>query len=169
MKKFAGLVCMTIAALATGSAAQAASFGHIDQLAVQMEQQVKQLTREIHLHYRNTPVFAHLDRDAHEMEELAEHIHELVHHGANINHIAHDVEKLDQHYHHMEQLVGMMRGYDLRHIRRSMAVISQTLHHLRQDVAEMRAPQHHHNGYGRPRPRSGINFSGNGWTIRFGR
>lgn len=178
MKSFAAMTCVTLATLA-GGAASADTFHHIDQLAMQLQGQASHLVHELHVHYRNSPYYRHLDQDAHQMEELAKHIHDVVHHGRSLSHLRHDIEALDRLYHHMEGMVARMRGWDLRHIRQAMNRIGDTLHHLRDDVNELSRVHHRpvpgvHSVPGvrhevqRVPPRRSVGFSGNGWSIRLG-
>src|SRR5262245_39830235 len=95
--------------------ASAQSFAHIHPLAVALERQAEQLHDEVHAHFRPTPAYRHLDRDASEMERLARHIHEVVHHGGSVRHLRADVESYDRLFHHVEEVIAdaaLCRGLD---------------------------------------------------------
>lgn len=134
------------ALLAGGSTAQAVPYAHVDQLAYRLQKQTQELHREVDIHFRNTPLYAHLHRDIVEMQKLAQHIHEVAHHEGDILHLRADVEKLDQLYHHVETLVAQLArdpridNQTIRHISQEMYQIGQTLHHLRDDLRPVHRP-----------------------------
>lgn len=134
------------ALLAGGNTAQAVPYVHVDQLAYRLQKQTQELHREVDIHFRNTPLYAHLHRDIVEMQKLAQHIHEVAHHEGDVNHLRLDVDKLDQLFHHIEALVGELArdpridDQTIRHISQEMYQINQTLHHLRDDLRPVHRP-----------------------------
>lgn len=108
----------------------------IDQFAVRLERDAKNVLHEVHAHFRYTPQYKHLDHDVHEMVELAEHIHDVAHRNGSRAHILADVRKLDRLFYHVEQLVDQMRhcrGLDYRayrHLRIELSRMEQSLHGL---------------------------------------
>lgn len=125
------------------STAQAQTYPHIDNLARRLEQQTAALHREVHLHFRPSPSYKHLDNDVAAMERLASHIHDVAHRRGSLAHLRSDVEELDRLYHHVEDVIRGMRFKGrldfqaLAHFRAIMADIGSTLHHLREDLDRM--------------------------------
>lgn len=123
-----------------GGTARAQSYEHVDRLAVQLERQARELHREVHNHFWNTPQFRHLDRDIEQLERLAAHVHEVAHHQGDLRHLRQDPRQLDRSFHHVEGLVEELarsRTADRRtiaHLRRALERMGATLHHLQDDV-----------------------------------
>jgi len=144
-----------------GQSAQAESFEHIDGLAVELKAQAEAFRGEVRQHYRHTPQYRHLYQDATEMARLADHLHEVAHHGGNIRHLRSDVASLDRTFHHVEELVDQMshsdHGYDhgslsfgrghrrsvgfrsgsssgVSHLKRQLRAMENTLHHMQDDL-----------------------------------
>lgn len=132
--------------------AKAASMRHIDNLAVRLQGQARELIGEFRLHYRHTGDYRHLISDSYQMYQLAAHIHSVTHHGGSLYHVRNDVNKLDSLFHHLEGLVRHMEQHshgghihgDTRHVRRLLARMEDTLHHLQEDVEAMTDPHHGH-------------------------
>lgn len=174
------LTAIAVAALsASAGVAQADHWDRVDDTAVRLASYMKEIEFEVQAHYRNQPGYAHLLSDAREMAGLADHIHELAHHGANPYHLKADVDKLDRLFHHLEGLIEVMERrthyyshyhhrfapiHDTRHVR-LLLVRTESLLHLLQAEARVLAPpvyhDHHDHNFGRP----GFSF-GNG-RIRF--
>ena len=155
----AGIV-VTIGMLATSRIADAASYQHLDTLAVSLQRDSARLYHEFRLHFRHTPGYTHLMSDAASMYRLARHVHEVAHHHGSIAHLRSDLRKLDHTFHHLEGLVdriergayhhgvGHIHG-DTRHVRRMLHVMDTNLHHLRADVNELGHGGHYiGTGYG---------------------
>lgn len=156
---FAAVIVAALSAL--GAKAEAASYEHIDTLALRLQNQSSTLYWEFRNHFSHAAHADHLLSDTADMYRLAKHIHEVAHFGSGLNHIAADLDKLDRQFHHLEDLVshinedaafggGHVHG-NTWHVRRLMRQMENTLHHLRQDVNEMRAPvydPHHGHGHG---------------------
>ena len=158
--------------------AEAASFDHIDRLAVQLRNQSSQLYWEFRHHYRHATQYNHLMSDAARIYRLADHLHDVAHSG-NIAHMRSDLAQLDREFHHLEDLVrdihfdahhpfghgGHIHG-STRHVRRLMNEMEDTLHHLQDDLRNIRpVHSHYHN-----RPRVGVApAQGGGITIGNGR
>jgi hypothetical protein len=154
----------------TGSA-QAQSYQHIHRLALQLERQTAEMHREVHLHFRRTPDYVHLDRDVAEMERLARHIHDVVDQRGSVRHLRADVERLDHLFHHIEDVIGRLARtrqigpQALSHFRGVMGEVGGTLHHLRDDLSRMRDVDHDH-GHPGHRP-GGLNIPRFGLQIRW--
>lgn len=120
------------------------SFQHIDRLARQLERQARDLHDEVDAHFRPTPQYRHLHNDVEELEQLADHIHDVIHRGASVNHLRADARKLDRLFHHVEDLVqdmGRSRTIDRRayfHLRQSLSRLEDTVHHLLDDLNRLR-------------------------------
>ena len=187
---------LTLVGVFAGSqAADAASFDHIDHLALRLQSQSRDLYNNFRVRYRHTSEYSHLMSDAATMYRLASHVHDVAHEGCNLAHLQDDLRQLDRAFHHVEHLVddiehdahyGHFGGHFGGHIygnthdiRRKLALMEDTLHHLRDDVEELAHPAihdpHGHSlGY-RPAPvvigggsGRGVYIGGRGFGIRIG-
>ena len=131
-------------------------YKHIDRLAFILEKQTQLMHKQVHLFFRNTPSYKHLDSDVYEMEKLARHIHEVAHNRGSIKHLRHDVEKLDKLFHHIEDLAySMVKTRRLGWasyvtFRASLSRIGRTLHYLRDDLRHLDFHSHDRGHYGFP-------------------
>ena len=111
-------------------------YRQVDLLALRLARDAKGFLAEVHANFRRTPQYRHLDHDAHEMEELADHIHEVAVRRGSVAHLRADLRKLDRLYHHVEQLVAQMarcRGLDYRayrHLRYTLSLMGHSLHDM---------------------------------------
>lgn len=186
------LVAVTITIIGSalsGQSAEAASLQHIDNLAVRLQSQARQLICEFRLHYRHTCDYRHLMSDSYQMYRLAAHIHSVAHYRGSLYHIRSDVNKLDRLFHHLEGLVdhieyhphgGHIHGHT-GHVHQMLARMEDTLHHLQEDVRAMTDPFHGHvfspvvinpgfgghPGHGHGHSRGGISFGNDRFAIRF--
>jgi len=181
----------------TANQANAASYEHIDQLALRLQEQAGLLNREFDLHYRHEAHYPHLISDASQMYSLAAHIHEVAHHHGSPLHLRDDLQKLDRLFHHVEGLVehiehdsyfgaGHVHGHT-GHVHGELAAMEDTLHHLQSDINAMyrtwyfgrgvrvyRQPVRVHSGHahgghgGGHGGHGGITFSKGGFSIRIG-
>ncbi|MFT7641181.1 MAG: hypothetical protein ACI9G1_002927 [Pirellulaceae bacterium] len=146
---FARTIMMTVAAtiaIASGSV-NAASYEHIDELALKVQEGAREMYNEIGTHYRHTPEYSHLRSDAAKLYHSAAHAHTVAHSHGSLRHLESDLSKLDQAFHHMEETLervehnarfgeGHTHG-DTRHVRGLMRAVESNLHHLRDDIREM--------------------------------
>lgn len=141
----------------TSEQAHAASYQHIDSLALQLQANSAKLYREFELHYSHSPEIHHLLSDARDLHRHSQHIHELAHHHGSLGHLASDLRTLDRSFHHLERLVQHMEiGLDHtfyrrvqdhpRHVQIVMQQMECDIHQLREDIAEL--TRHHHGGHG---------------------
>lgn len=141
-----GLVVTTFSA-----SAFADTYHHVDQLALQIEVESKQIVNESR-HYRHTPEYRHIVADAREVSRLASHIHELAHHHGSLAHLESDLAQLDAKFHHMESTFdqvelhaahghGHVHG-NTSHVKRLLNSIASHIHHLQEDLQSMRTPIH---------------------------
>ena len=147
------LLLSTIA-LFTASTASAVDYRHIDRLALEVADQMNQLTREFSEHYVHTAQYQHLISDARDAARLADHIHELAHHRGCLYEIRSDLSRLDREFHHIEEVLaelnylvrigqgGHIHG-DTRHVFYLMHELEENLHHLREDVGSNRRYSNH--------------------------
>lgn len=191
-QKAVAAIIAVVGITAAGQPAKAASFKHIDRLAVQLASQSKQLSVEFRAHYSHMPHYRHLMSDTAGVRRLANHIHEVAHRGS-LSHMSADLRKLDRSFHHLEGLVneierdayagpyghGGHKHGETSHVRRIMRRMENTLHHLRTDVNEMLHPAIHDHGHDRdynhgyytPRYRSrgrGFSYRNGNFRIRIG-
>jgi hypothetical protein len=152
------ILTVALAGFALAPAAQADTYGHIDQLANQLEKYATRLDREFALHYRHTSQYAHLRSDSREMARLARHVHEVAHNYGSLSHLESDLRSLDRRFHHVEELVediefhsahdyhggfgyhggGHIHG-EISHVRGLLNAMEATLHHLQSDLRELAA------------------------------
>ena len=131
------------------TSASADTYHHIDQLALSIERQSKRLISEVR-HYRHTPEYRHLDQDAREMAELADHLHDVAHHHGSLGHMESDLNQLDRKFHHLESVFdrvehgaafghGHVHG-NTSHVRELLHSIEDDIHHLQEDLRSLRNP-----------------------------
>jgi hypothetical protein len=143
-----------------------ADYHHIDQLALRMERQARELISEVDAHYRHHSMYRHLRSDSVGLYRLARHIHELAHHQGPSHHLRADLDSADHRQHQIQSLVaqsafaplGHTHG-NVGHLRRRLGQMERTLHHLRDDVAQLTTPH--------PVPHYGGDRHGHGPAIGF--
>ncbi len=159
---------------------QAQSPQHLDHLALELREQSRELYYEFQAHYSHVPHFRHLMSDSAEMYQLANHVHEVAHHGGGLYHLSDDVNKLDRLFHHVEGLVADMQRHtwqgvghthgDTRHVVGELRQMENTLHHLQSDLRALTQP------YSQPytqvgpsiRTRRSVQIRVPGFSFRFG-
>ena len=143
------LAALGLAFTAFSATAKADTYHHMDQLALSIDQQAKEIVREAH-HYRHTPEYRHLVSDARDMCQLADHLHEVVHHHGDLGHVASDVNELDAKFHHLESVFdrierraahghGHVHG-NTSHVRELLISIEDSIHHLQEDLELLQTP-----------------------------
>lgn len=132
---------------ALSSSAVADTYHHIDELALSIQRQSRELICETR-HYRHTPEYRHLVADTRDMYELAAHIHDLAHHHGSIEHLESDVAELDAKFHHLESVFdrverraahghGHVHG-NTAHVKAALNSIEDSIHHLQDDLRSLR-------------------------------
>jgi outer membrane murein-binding lipoprotein Lpp len=156
IRKLALTAITIVGTTVTAGSLQAQSYEHIDSLALRLRSQTGRLAADLRYHYRHLNQYRHLYRDAVAMYRLADHIHTIVHHGEDLDHVASDVRELDELFHHTEDLVHEIDFHDdhvdfghwhfghghhghhghgsLRRLRDRLDSIEDTLHHLSDDI-----------------------------------
>ena len=148
----------TSLAITAGQSAQAASYHHIDGLAVKLQGQARELYNEFKQHYRHVSGYSHLRSDAANMYRTAAHVHKVAHQNGGVHHLKSDLAKADRLFHHLEDVVAELEhntahsfgGHshgDLSHVHALMRSMKTTLHHLRNDIEEMSYSYHSHRVY----------------------
>ncbi|MGH7202674.1 MAG: hypothetical protein ACREJB_18860 [Planctomycetaceae bacterium] len=147
-KTFSVLAVGVMGLLAAAGEARA-DHEHIDELANVLRIQAGRVEREIRYHFRSTRQYPHLHNGVTEMQALAEHVHELAHHGDELGHLRADVDEWDALFHHVEELVDQVRvsgghyhhghyhgvgPYHMRRLGLLMQQMEATLHHLQEEV-----------------------------------
>ena len=117
---------------------QFGGFSHIDDLAVQLEQDANQLCLELHYNYQHNPGFRETYREAYEILTTAKYIHGLEHSG-NRDKLRQAAAELDQLFHHVHQDVATWTAHYHRRVGQDgltgkIARLETTLHHLMDDV-----------------------------------
>ncbi|TWU14982.1 hypothetical protein Pla52o_55190 [Novipirellula galeiformis] len=158
---FQTLAACGLVIVAFSTSASADTYHHVDQLALQIDRQAKQILSESR-HYRHTPEYSHLVADAREMSELADHMHEVAHHRGSLAHLESDLAKLDAQFHHLESLIDQIerrsargRGHihgNTAHVKRLLHSIEDNIHHLQADLRSLRTPRYSVQPYTSARP-----------------
>ena len=139
--------------LGSGSAqAQNSTYAHLDELAVQMQRHAREMREEAHHHMRDNRYFWQMDRVAHSIEDLADHLHETAHNRGSLHHIRRDVEQLDRLVHYAENLTDQIRRRVHSHherevvqtMHRSIHSMLSVLHHMQDDLRQLDPHFHHH-------------------------
>jgi hypothetical protein len=113
-------------------------YERIHSLARQLERDARFMLSETHAHFRGAPSYRQFDAQVHEIERLADHIHELVDRRASFFHVRNDVDRLDRLYHSTERLFDAMvswRRLDPQtavHVRRALNRVERDVHALRE-------------------------------------
>ena len=140
---------LAFAITSLSTSAFADTYRHIDQLALSIERQSKQLVSEVR-HYRHTSVYRHLVEDARDMARLADHLHDVAHHHGSLAHLESDLRQLDAKFHHLESVFryaqreashghGHIHG-EVCHVSRLLRSIEEDIHHLQDDIRSLRRP-----------------------------
>ena len=136
--------------------ARAASYDHMDRLALRIQKQAAELFHEVKAHYRHTPEYRHLISDAVQMYRTAHRTHQIAHEHGCLRQLASSVRSLDRQFHHFEELVhdvenAARHGHghvhcDTRHVKRILKKMERNIHHLRDDIEEMKPKRrvYHH-------------------------
>ena len=119
-------------------------FGHIDDLAMSLEQQANLLCWELHYNYQHNPGYRPTYREAYEMLQSAKFIHGLEH-ARNRDRIREEVVRLDSLFHHIQRDVAHWTGHHHRRVGRGgltgkLEVFEETLHHLMDEVGVRSQP-----------------------------
>ena len=143
---------LTLACSALSGTAFADTYHHIDQLAVTVERQARQLEREMSA-YRFSPEYGHLLADSRRLSRVAAHLHEVAHDRGCLAHLEADVRQLEWSFQHLESTLEhveenrfyghcRLSGSTL-HVRRLMHSVELNIHHLRDDIRSLSRIQHH--------------------------
>jgi hypothetical protein len=113
-------------------------YGHIDDLASQLEQEANLLCLEMHYNYQHNPGYRQTYREAYEILTTARYIHGLEHAG-NRDKIRESIVGLDALFHHVEDDVRHWTRHNHRYLGSGglpakLAAVEETLHHLMNDV-----------------------------------
>lgn len=122
----------------TGYRGTYGGFTHIDDLAIQLEEQANLMCLEMHYNYQHNPGYRETYREAYEILTTAKYIHGLEHAG-NRDRIRQAVLELDPLFHHVQEDVRHWTRHDHRplgggSLKMKMVAVEETLHHLMNDV-----------------------------------
>lgn len=177
--RLAGAAALLALVVGVGTV-EAGSPRQIDDVANALSEQVACLAHCVKTDWRTSSRYRHLTRDLVEMSRHADHIHDVAHHRPDqLCHLRSDLEEMDELVEHVDELVREMerssrsrarhhgrhhghvssRDRDeqlrLRRIHDAIHDVDDTLHHLEALIvqAERRASRHghfgHHSGHGR--------------------
>jgi hypothetical protein len=113
-------------------------FSHIDDLAIQLENEANALCLEMHYNYQHNPGYRQTYREAYEILTTAQYIHGLEHAG-NRDKLRQAVGELDGLFHHVQADVASWTGHRHRRVGHDgltgkLENLEQTLHHLMDDM-----------------------------------
>ena len=143
--------------LSVGAVAQtatASTYRHIDELALRMQRQSREIYYELAERHTRLPGYGHLRSDAARLYRLAQHIHEVAHRRGSVRHLQDDLRDADRLFHHMGELLERRvrhahghRCTDLHcgcraprpsgRLRSLMRQLENTLHHLQDDIDDL--------------------------------
>ncbi len=179
----------SVSLVASARDAQARTYHRVDDIAVGLQRQTRDLIRETSVHLRHSPNYAHARADAIQLYRRAEHIHSVAHRRGGVNHLLEDVKKADQFFHHVE---GVLKnslhtschhaGCGRCHISSLLRRIENSIHRLRYEVKLLQQSCGYHGdchfesdyevrrrpSVGYSRGNFGVHYDGNRWAIRIG-
>ncbi len=138
--KLTSLLAVTVMALMS-SQANADEYGHIDQLAVEIQAKTRLLLQES-IHYRHTPQYGYIVNDARELYKTASHIHDVTHFEGNLTHLAIDLAALNRQFHHLEEVFDQAEYEDAqgaRRIQSNTAHVKQLLNAIEDCICQIQA------------------------------
>jgi hypothetical protein len=149
LTKMAAVCVLTVTSFTASAFAD--TYHHIDQLALKIDLQAKQLLSESR-HYRHTSEYVHLYNDARQLSRLSFHLHEVAHHHGSLAHLESDLAQIDSKFHHAESLIeriehnasyghGHVHGHT-SHVKHVLHSMEQNIHHLQEDIRSLRAHLH---------------------------
>lgn len=114
------------------------SFGHVDELAMQLERQTNTMCLEMYYNYQRNPGFHETYREAYEILATTKEIHAMEHAGDREG-MRQAALRIDELFHHVQDDVRHWARYGQRYfgpggLRARMDDVEDTLHHLMQDV-----------------------------------
>ncbi|QDU82265.1 hypothetical protein Pla110_40200 [Polystyrenella longa] len=120
------------------------SFSHVDDLASQLETQMKYFLLDMHYNYSHNHGFRETYAEAYQLYQVAQYVH-AQEHQHNHNAIKQQLNGMDALFHHIEEDVrGWSRHQHFqvgnRGIGSKMQQIESTLHHLMNDVGVDQVP-----------------------------
>lgn len=132
-------------------------YHHIDNLALSIQRQTRQLARESY-RFRHASQYRHLVQDLSKMQRLAQHIHEVAHHSGNVWHLRSDLAEFDSVLHHVQGLFHQIENaadFGHGHIHgstrtacRLLHAIEDSTHHIKADVDRLSRGHQRHYGHG---------------------
>lgn len=135
------------ALLFVSTTASAASYEHVDRLALRLQSQSRALGREVSRHYRHAAHLGHLIGDTRKIARLSRHIHEVSHRSGNPVHLQNDLTAIDRSLHHFERVLAKIRhnashgaGHPhgrTRHVDSLVHTMKETIQHLQTDIHEL--------------------------------
>ncbi|QDU93942.1 hypothetical protein [Lignipirellula cremea] len=154
---------VTLLLLSTAQAARADYYDHLDELALDVQLQARQLTQEFGEHYAHTRDIGHLMSDAASLNAQAARLHMMAHLRLAPYQLEAQVDAIDELVHHLERLLshiesgarfGGFHGHvhgDTRHVQAQMDRLESDVHHLRSDIKALTPPPvyRRHDRFGR--------------------
>lgn len=132
-------------ALLVGAASQANAndWHHIDQMALKVQRQTRQLVTE-ERHYRSSRHYGELLRCTNRLAAISAQVHDLAHHAQCPRTLKTYVNEMDNMFHKVEDLfdhieddaargIGCVRG-NTAHVKRLLDSIEDCIHHLQDDL-----------------------------------
>ncbi|QDT04128.1 hypothetical protein K227x_25160 [Rubripirellula lacrimiformis] len=147
--KIAAALAIILSMSATSAFAD--TYHHIDQLALSIDRETKQLVNETR-HYRHSREYRHLQADARDLSRLASHMHDVAHAEGSLHHLQSDLAEIDSKFHHLESVIGRIEheanhGHGhihghTSHVHRLLGSIENSIHHLQDDLRSLQTSSH---------------------------
>ncbi|QDU95449.1 hypothetical protein [Lignipirellula cremea] len=143
-------VVLSLASVVGAGTAKADSYHHIDEMALDLQTQARELQAELNEHYRHTRWYDHLSKDAAEVTALAAELHSQAHYRGSLPRMQAIAARLDALVHHTEEMMGEIEYYqlsrytrdhihgDTRHVRSHLKQMASDIHHLESDLQELK-------------------------------
>jgi hypothetical protein len=112
----------------------------IDRLASRLENEARELNREVETHFRSSPSYRAFAAQVDQIAHLAEHVHDVAHRGGSLAHLHEDVHQLDRAFHAAERLFDQMTRYGrvdyqtVAHVRWSLRRVETSIHNLSHEL-----------------------------------
>ena len=135
----------------TGSA-KAATWDHVDLMALRLQHQTQELHEEASRHFQNTPVYKSFDETVCKMTELAAHIHNVARARQCVRTLSQDVGQLRQLQYQAERTFltlgqwGQLNPVAYRHLGDSLRDSAATISLLRRDLRTLEHNQFQNGG-----------------------
>jgi hypothetical protein len=149
LKKTIATFTLLITAAFAGQAS-ADTYEHLDDLALLLERQAREVVKETRQHYRKTPEYRYMLEDAKALVQSASHLHDVARRRGSLAHLEADVNDLDATFCHIVKVFdrvereaafgnGCIKG-GTKHVKRLLDSMQVNIRYMQADIAELRGP-----------------------------